>query len=167
MTATPPQCSRDEAGEKPAEDTANAAPALPSSRQLAWLIVRPRDEISAAERATLARLELDRQAGGVIGLVQRFVALVRKSGVGQTPVRHAQLAAYGEWLADAVSSDVDAVRTFAAGLEQDGAAVRAALIMPWSSGQAEGQINKLKLLKRQTYGRASLDLLRRRMLLAA
>jgi len=167
VTTTPPQCSRDEAGDKPAEDTANAAPALPSSRQLAWLIVRPRDEISAAERATLARLELDRQAGGVIGLVQRFVALVRKSGVGQTPVRHAQLAAYGEWLADAVSSDVDAVRTFAAGLEQDGAAVRAALTMPWSSGQAEGQINKLKLLKRQTYGRASLDLLRRRMLLAA
>jgi transposase len=110
---------------------------------------------------------LDQQAARVIALVQRFVALVCKSGVGQTQVHCTQLAAYSEWLADAASSDVDAVKTFAAGLEQDGAAIRAALTMPWSSGQAEGQINKLKLLKRQTYGRASLDLLRRRMLLAA
>ena len=167
MTTTAPQCSQDEAGEKLAEDTANVAPALPSARQLAWLIVRPRDEISAAERATLARLEVDQQAAGVIALVQRFVALVRKSGIDQTPDRRAQLAAYSEWLADAASSDVDAVKTFAAGLEQDDAAIRAVLTMPWSSGQAAGQVNKLKLLKRQTYGRASLDLLRRRMLLAA
>jgi len=68
---------------------------------------------------------------------------------------------------DARSCGVPAVTTFAAGLEQDGAAVRAALTMPWSSGQAEGQINRLKLLKRQMYGRANLDLLRRRTLLAA
>ncbi len=60
-----------------------------------------------------------------------------------------------------------AIQTFAAGLEQDGAAVRAALTEPWSSGQAEGQVNRLKLLKRQSYGRASFDLLRRRVLLAA
>jgi transposase len=39
--------------------------------------------------------------------------------------------------------------------------------MPWSSGQAEGQINKLKLIKRQMYGRAKFDLIRRRVLLAA
>jgi transposase len=59
------------------------------------------------------------------------------------------------------------VETFAAGLAQDGAAVRAALTRPWSSGQAEGQITRLKLLKRQMYGRAGLDLLRHRALLAA
>jgi transposase len=45
--------------------------------------------------------------------------------------------------------------------------VRAALTLPWSSGQAEGQINRLKQLKRAMYGRASLDLLRRRLILAA
>ena len=60
-----------------------------------------------------------------------------------------------------------AVETFAAGLEQDGAAVRAALTMPWNNGQTEGQVTRLKLLKRQTYGRAGFDLLRRRVLLAA
>ncbi len=53
------------------------------------------------------------------------------------------------------------------GLEQDGSAIRAALTTPWSSGQAEGQITRLKLIKRQMYGRASFDLLRRRVLLAA
>ena len=46
-------------------------------------------------------------------------------------------------------------------------AVRAALTEPWSSGQAEGQINRLKLFKRQSYGRAGLVLLKRRMVLAA
>jgi transposase len=60
-----------------------------------------------------------------------------------------------------------AIATFAAGLKQDGPAVRAALTTLWSSGQSEGQITRLKLLKPQTYGRASFDLLRRRTLLAA
>jgi transposase len=64
-------------------------------------------------------------------------------------------------------SRVRAVETFAAGLQQDEAAIKAALTLPWSSGQAEGQINKLKLIKRQMYGRANFDLIRRRVLLAA
>lgn len=51
-------------------------------------------------------------------------------------------------------------------LDQDGAAVRAALRLPWINGQGEGQITRLKLLKRSMYGRARLDLLRRRILLA-
>lgn len=59
------------------------------------------------------------------------------------------------------------METFAAGLAKDGDAVRAALTMPWSNGRTEGQVNRLKLLKRQSYGRAGLDLLRRRVLLAA
>lgn len=71
------------------------------------------------------------------------------------------------WLTDALSCGISAVETFATGVKQDEAAVKAALTMPWSSGQAEGQVNKLKLIKRQMYGRASFDLLRRRVLLAA
>lgn len=51
------------------------------------------------------------------------------------------------------------LESFAASLERDGAAVRAALSLPWRSGQAEGQINRLKLLKRSMDGRAKLDLL--------
>ena len=71
------------------------------------------------------------------------------------------------WLAKAPACGVGAIETFAAGPNTDGAAVRAALTEPWSSGQAEGQVNRLKLLKRQSYGRASFDLLRRRVLMAA
>ena len=53
------------------------------------------------------------------------------------------------------------------GIRQDEAAVRAGLTLPWSSDQVEGQVTRLKLLKRQMYGRAKLDLLRQRVLLAA
>lgn len=54
--------------------------------------------------------------------------------------------------------------TFAAGIRQDYAAVQAALATHWSNGQTEGQVNRLRFLKRQMYGRANFDLLRRRVL---
>ncbi len=56
------------------------------------------------------------------------------------------------------------MRRFAASLRADLSAVRAAFVSPWSNGQVEGQINRLKFLKRQMYGRAKLDLLRLRVL---
>jgi transposase len=58
------------------------------------------------------------------------------------------------------------VESFAVSLDQDGAAVRAGLRLSWSGGQDEGQVSRLKLLRRFMYGRAKLDLLRRRSLLA-
>jgi transposase len=62
---------------------------------------------------------------------------------------------------------VAALRRFAERLQDDGGAVRAAVTLDWSDGQTEGQINRLKTRKRQMYGRAGLDLLERRFLLAA
>ncbi len=59
------------------------------------------------------------------------------------------------------------LQRFAKRLRADHAAVHAALSLDWSNGQIEGQINRLKTIKRQMYGRASLDLLGRRLLLAA
>lgn len=56
---------------------------------------------------------------------------------------------------------------FASTLRKDAAAIKAALALPWSNGQLEGQINKLKLLKRQMYGRANLKLLEHRLLCVA
>ncbi|MGG6270950.1 hypothetical protein ACQ4M3_42090 [Leptolyngbya sp. AN03gr2] len=53
------------------------------------------------------------------------------------------------------------------GIREDYEAVKAALILPWSNGQVEGQVNRLKLLKRQMYGRASFDLLNRRFILTS
>ena len=71
------------------------------------------------------------------------------------------------WITQARNCDAPAIATFAAGLEADVAAVRAALTEPWSSGQAESQVNRLELMKRQCYGRAGLDLLKRRLVPAA
>ncbi|MFQ5502669.1 MAG: transposase [Phycisphaerae bacterium] len=56
------------------------------------------------------------------------------------------------------------LKVFARGLKSDYRAVEAALTLPWSNGPVEGHINRLKLIKRQMYGRASFDLLRQRVL---
>ena len=65
------------------------------------------------------------------------------------------------WIADAKES---ALSSFATGIASDRDGVRAALVQPWSNGQTEGQITKLKLVKRQMYGRAKLDLLKARLI---
>lgn len=64
------------------------------------------------------------------------------------------------------ASPVRALRGFAAGLRKDWAAVTAGLTVPYSSGPVEGRVNRIKMIKRQMYGRANHDLLRRRVLLA-
>ena len=67
-------------------------------------------------------------------------------------------------MSDAANSGIHAMRQFAATLRRDLVAVRNAISKPWSSGQTEGQINRLKTLKRAMYGRAGTELLRARML---
>jgi transposase len=62
------------------------------------------------------------------------------------------------------SSCTSLVASFANGVIKDRAAVNAAIATPWSNGQTEGQITKLKLVKRQMYGRAKLDLLQARLI---
>jgi hypothetical protein len=112
-------------------------------------------------------LRQDAEAVTVAALVRRFADLLRGCCIGSKPPCRAPLTTFKGWLRDALKSGVAAVTAFAGGLQQDSAAVRAALTTPWSSGQTEGQVGKLQLLKRQTFGGASFDLLRRRVLLAA
>jgi transposase len=71
------------------------------------------------------------------------------------------------WVEQAERSEVAELRSFATGLRRDWAAVEAALRLPWSNGQTEGPITKLKLLKRSMYSRGSIELLKRRLVLAA
>ena len=71
------------------------------------------------------------------------------------------------WLARVVTSTVVAVQRFAKGLADDYDAVKAGMTLPWSNGLVEGQITRLKRLKRQMFGRASLALLERRFVLAS
>jgi transposase len=68
------------------------------------------------------------------------------------------------WLLAVSESKVPELIGFASGIAQDKAAVMAALTVAWNNGQAEGQVNRLKFLKRRGYGRANFDLLRQRVL---
>jgi transposase len=72
-----------------------------------------------------------------------------------------------DWLWRAGQSGISELARFVKGLRADEAAVRAAMEYEWSSGQVEGQVNRLKMVKRQMFGRANLDLLKARVLKAA
>ena len=145
----------------------DAAPVLPSPKQLAWLLVQSPEALRAPQTATLAWIAQDAEVARASALVPRLADLVRSCGIGQKKAPANPLSDLTSWLDEAASCGIKALETFTAGLRQDEAAIRAALTMPWSSGQAEGQINKLKLIKRQMYGRAKFDLIRQRVLLAA
>jgi transposase len=79
-------------------------------------------------------------------------------------VRTRTAAALDLWLKAVAESALPDLKSFADGLVRDKSAVVAALSQSWSNGQTEGQITRLKFLKRQMYGRANFDLLRLRML---
>lgn len=82
-------------------------------------------------------------------------------------MREKQPDALSVWLEQVSGSGLPDLVTFARGLERDKDALEAALRLPWSNGPTEGVVNKIKLIKRQAYGRASFGLLRQRVLLAA
>jgi hypothetical protein len=151
----------------PASRTASP---LPAARQLAWMLIQPVAALDAVDTAIVSKVEQDGDVRTAAGLARRFTALLRACGVRgrrESTAPAVPKTEFDAWLAEARACGIGAIKTFAAGLDADGAAVRAALTEPWSSGQAEGQVNRLKLLKRQSYGRAGFDLLRRRVLLAA
>lgn len=150
-----------------ADGPSRTAGALPSPKQLAWLITKQPDALTPDEAAAIATIQQDPEAARVCDLVRRFVDLVRSCSIQADQSGTDPTGEFDRWIADATACGIRAVETFANGLAQDGNAVRAALAMPWSNGQAEGQITKRKLLKRSMYGRAKLDLLRQRLLLAA
>ena len=140
---------------------APAAPAprpAPSARRVArWFVRRPARRTPAQE-AYLARLgAAEPTLAAAYALTRDFAAMLRTR----------QGAGLADWLAAADASAVAELRAFAAGLRADEAAVQAGLTEPWSTGPVEGQITRLKRIKRQGYGRAGFALLRQRVLRAA
>jgi transposase len=135
-----------------------AAPRALSPRQAMWLLVRPDEQLTEREQQTrIALCAADASIATAARLAGQFGRLIRERDV----------AGFDGWLQDAATSGVSELREFAKSLRRDYAAVRAALELPWSNGQLEGQINRLKLIKRSAYGRAKFDLLRLRVLHAA
>jgi Transposase len=86
-------------------------------------------------------------------LAMRFRGLLRDSDAD----------ALDHWIRDAMGCGIHTMQKFAVKLSHDISTVRNAICEPWSNGQTEGQINRLKMLKRGMYGRASVALLRARM----
>jgi transposase len=126
-------------------------------RRASWLVLRRAEQRTVAETQQLAQLHAQSTAvAEAITLAQDFATLVRQR----------QPQALDAWLQRATTSAPEAMRRFALGLHEDYVAVKAGVTLPWSSGPVEGHINRLKMLKRQMFGRARLDLLSRRFVWA-
>jgi transposase len=133
-------------------------PRPPSPQRVRWWLLRPPAERTPAQDTFLAAL-LARcpEVAAATTLARDFLALLRERDPG----------ALAGWLDRAAGGESPEFRELAAGLAQDRDAVAAALRLAWSNGQVEGQVNKLKLVKRAMFGRAGFALLRRRVLRAA
>ncbi|MFL6336448.1 MAG: ISL3 family transposase, partial [Pyrinomonadaceae bacterium] len=130
---------------------------LPSARQAAWMLLRP-ERLADEEKETAELLcRLSPEVARAQRLALSFVEVIKE--------RHAD--GLRGWIIDAQRSEMPEFVGFANGLTTDLQAVRAALEYEWSNGQVEGQVHRLKLVKRQMYGRGKLDLLRARVLHAA
>ena len=122
-----------------------------------WLCLRPSEQLSAEERALREQiLAEDADLARACRLRDQFRDLIRARDVD----------ALDAWLQAAHESQLAPFQSLANGLERDRAAVAAALTTSWSNGMVEGHVHRLKLIKRQGYGRAKLDLLRCRVVAA-
>lgn len=133
-------------------DASSLARVPSGARTIARLMTIGRDHLTKAETVTFAAIEK-----GVPSLVDAreiiadFHAMIRQKDVKDLM----------SWL-DRASQSL--VASFGNGVTKDQEAVRAAIVSPWSNGQTEGQITKLKLVKRQMYGRGKIDLLQARLI---
>ncbi len=131
------------------------APERIAPRHAAILVTRPADKMSEEQQQLFDRITI--QCPDVIAL--RKLALDFRDAL--TAAESTQLR---QWIEKAKRSAFGSVVRFAYGLQKDISAVAAAVDTPWSTGQVEGQINRLKTVKRQMYGRAGFELLRARVL---
>jgi transposase len=130
-------------------------PAVVKARQAASWIVTDPDNLAPECRAQLQQL-LDRSPAltAVAGHVREFAKMM-KNLTGHDLER---------WITNVLADDLPGLHPFVAGLQRDLDAVTAGLTLPWSSGPVEGHVNRIKMIKRQMYGRAGFDLLRKRVL---
>jgi transposase len=144
----------------------DSVPGISASHAAGLLVKRP-EKRSEAEIQTLQRLNaVHWVVERCCSLLEGFAEMLRdkeRSGEEQEEARRR----LEEWLQKAKASGVVELKAFAVKLSQDAQAVLAAMVLPYSQGQTEGRINKLKLVKRTMYGRGKFDLLRQRVLYTA
>lgn len=135
------------------------APRGLTPRQAVGLLLLRADDRSEEERQTVEQLRtLEPDVQHAIALLEGFARLIRDGPHEQSQER------LDRWIGEVAASRLPEFEAFVTKLRQDLDAVLAGLRLPWSQGQTEGQITKLKLLKRSMYGRASFDLLKQRVL---
>jgi transposase len=127
---------------------------LPSAKDASWMLLRPEKLDDEERKVVELLLRLSPEVARAQELALNFTEMIRE--------RRAD--ALRQWLIDALRSEIPELVSLANGLTDDLRAVKAALEYEWSQGQVEGQVHRLKLIKRQMYGRANLDLLRARVL---
>ena len=133
----------------------NAPPKLPSVKQMVWILLKAGERLSEEEKELRQKvLANSNEIKQGLGLLNKFRAMVREKKSGN----------YEEWLKEAENKALKEYENFAKGLKRDNEAVKNALSEKWSNGQVEGQVNRLKFIKRQMYGRANFDLLKARVL---
>jgi transposase len=128
---------------------------LPSRRRAAQLLMADAATLGEAEHAFITRLlDAEPDLAAALAVAKRLHRVLRRDA--------------GETLTDVLAAaEGTSLTHFAAQLQRDADAVQAALDLPWTTSPAEGQINRIKMLKRTMYGRAGFDLLRARVLHAA
>jgi transposase len=128
---------------------------VPTPREVTWWLLSDARQHARAARAFLKQLLAEcPTVAAAQRLTVEFFRIVRKR----------DLPALGRWFGRARCSGVAELKACASSLHEDRRAVAAALCHPFSNGPVEGQVNRLKLIKRQMYGRAKFDLLRARVL---
>jgi transposase len=130
---------------------------LPGSQSLAWLLLEEQASLTEAKQQVLEQLKQDAELMTASCLAQQFLTIVRTQRVEQL----------GPWLEAVLASGIREFVTFAAGLKREEVSVRAAVELPYSNGVAEGNVTRLKQIRRAMYGRGNFDLLRIRVLVAA
>jgi len=155
LLSPPPPSSRRGRHQQAKQAQPEQAVAPLRTRRVAWWLLRRPDTLSTGHQAVLARMEQGNEAfGQLYRLAIQFTEMLRKRQVEQLR----------PWLEAAKASELRELKSLAEGMERDYAAVEAALRLPYSTGPVEGNINRLKLIKRSGYGRAGFDLLRLRVL---
>ncbi len=131
--------------------------ALEAPRHLVWLLLRDASSLENKEQRTLDLIRQHPLVERLYGLAQGFVKLMRERDV----------EAFDPWIENSLRCAIPDVESFATGLQKDYEAVKTSLLLPYSNGPVEGQINRLKFVKRSMFGRGSFELLRSRFLQAA
>lgn len=142
------------APEVPSSSSTTLQEPLESPRHLVWLLLRDPAHLNRSEQQMLSFIRQEPSIDLAYTLTQQFLRLLHDH----------QAEELDDWFSACASSQLPDLVTFAAGLQKEISAIRAAVTLPYSNGPVEGHVNRLKLIKRSMYSRGSFGLLRHRVL---